>query len=70
MGSNPANLAKLESGRIKTGAPADLTIIDLELEKKVDHEEMVSKGKNTPFDGMVLKGWPVMTILKGNVYKA
>ena len=70
MTSNPAKLAKLESGRIQNGAPADLTIIDLDLEKKVNHEEMVSKGKNTPFDGMTLKGWPVMTIFRGKVYKA
>ncbi|MBN2096210.1 dihydroorotase [Candidatus Peregrinibacteria bacterium] len=67
---NPARLAKLESGRIRTGAPADLTIIDLDLEKKVSQEDMVSKGKNTPFDGMMLKGWPVMTVFEGEVYKA
>ena len=70
MTSNPAKLAKLKSGKIQSGAPADLTIIDLEMEKKVNHEEMVSKGKNTPFDGMTLKGWPVMTIYKGKVYKS
>ncbi len=70
MTSNPAKLAKLKSGKIQSGAPADLTIIDLDLEKKVNHEEMVSKGKNTPFDGMTLKGWPVMTIYKGKVYKS
>ncbi len=69
MTSNPAQLAKLESGRIRSGAPADLTIIDLELEKKVSWETMISKGKNTPFDGMTLKGWPVMTIFNGEVYK-
>lgn len=70
MTSNPANLAKLKSGRIQNGAPADLTIIDLELEKKVNHEDMVSKGKNTPFDGMTLKGWPIMTVFNGEIYKA
>ncbi|MBU1017565.1 dihydroorotase [Patescibacteria group bacterium] len=69
MTSNPAKLAKLKSGRIQSGAPADLTIIDLELEKKVNQEDIVSKGKNTPFDGMTLKGWPVMTVFNGEVYK-
>jgi len=70
MTSNPAKLAKLEIGRLQSGAPADLTIIDLDLEKKVSQESMVSKGKNTPFNGMTLKGWPVMTVFEGKVYKA
>jgi dihydroorotase len=67
MTLNPAKISGLSSGRIQEGAPADLTIIDLESEKAVNVKEFVSKGKNTPFDGMPLKGWPVMTILNGVV---
>ena len=69
MTINPATLAGLKSGRIQEGAKADITIIDLEQEKKVDSSTFVSKGKNTPFNGMVLKGWPVMTIFGGKVHK-
>ncbi|MBI5421971.1 dihydroorotase [Candidatus Peregrinibacteria bacterium] len=65
--SGPATVSGLESGRIQIGAPADLTIIDLNLSKTVRREELVSKGKNTPFHGMTLKGWPVATILNGEV---
>jgi len=68
MTFNPARISSLPSGRIQKGAPADLTIIDLDSEKKVNSKEFVSKGKNTPFDGMKLKGWPVMTIFKGIVF--
>jgi dihydroorotase len=49
------------------GAPADLTIVDLEAEKSIDPETFVSKGKNTPFAGWKCKGWPMMTILNGTV---
>ncbi len=65
---NPAKLANLESGRVKMGAPANFSIIDLNTEKCVDAQQFESKGKNTPFDGIPLKGWPVMTIYKGGVY--
>jgi len=65
MTLNPAKIAGLSSGHIQKGAPADITIIDLDSEKKVNRKEFVSKGKNTPFDGKKLKGWPVMTIYKG-----
>jgi dihydroorotase len=65
MTLNPAKIAGLESGRIQLDAPADLTIIDLNTEKAVNSKEFVSKGQNTPFDGMKLKGWPVMTVYNG-----
>ncbi|MFH0820249.1 MAG: dihydroorotase [Candidatus Peregrinibacteria bacterium] len=61
--SAPAKLAGLPSGRIAPDAPADLTIIDLNLEKKADRQKLVSKGKNSPFHGMTLRGWPVRTII-------
>ena len=64
---NPAEIVDLGSGRIQPGAPADLTIIDLDSEKQVDTDEFVSKGKNTPFNGMPLKGWPIMTVYKGRI---
>lgn len=65
----PARLANLRVGRLQAGYPADITIIDLQTEKTVDRNEFISKGKNTPFHGKLLKGWPVMTIVKGGIYK-
>ena len=69
MTLNPAQLAGFNSGRIQAGHPANITIIDLYTEKEVDPSTFVSKGKNTPFKGKKLKGWPVITIYKGKVYK-
>ncbi|WP_309122919.1 dihydroorotase [Paenibacillus sp.] len=65
--SRPAQLFGLPTGRLEVGAPADLTIIDLEEERKVDPTTFASKGKNTPFAGWHLKGWPKLTMLGGNI---
>ena len=47
---------KIDKGRICVGAVADLAVIDLYKEFTVNKEEMVSKGKNTPFNGKKLWG--------------
>lgn len=67
--AKPASIADMPCGRIEPGAPADLTIIDLNLEKTVDPRAFVSKGKNSPFNGMKLRGWPVITIVSGQIFR-
>ncbi|BFH12915.1 dihydroorotase [Paenibacillus melissococcoides] len=67
MTTDPANVFGLSAGRLKPGAPADITVIDLEAEHEVNPEEFLSKGRNTPFSGWKLKGWPVMTLVEGRV---
>lgn len=64
----PAEFANLRVGRLKAGYPADITLVDLETEKVVNRMSFVSKGKNTPFHGKKLKGWPVKTIVRGALY--
>ncbi len=49
------------------GETADITIVDLNMEKKIDRHAFFSKGKNSPFDGFICKGWPVMTIVAGKI---
>ena len=67
---NPAKRLNLEYGKLIEGRIADITIIDLNTSKEIDKNSFVSKGKNTPFDGWLCKGWPVMTIVEGKiVYK-
>lgn len=63
---NPANILGLEKGSLSIGADADLTIIDLNLEKKVGNE-FTSQSKNSPFIGWELQGFPVVTIVGGKV---
>ncbi len=48
----------------------DVVLVDLELEKEVRAEELASKCGWSPYCGRVLKGWPMYTILKGQVYLA
>jgi dihydropyrimidinase len=56
-----------KKGTIQPGSDADLTIIDLDLEKKVLPELLQSYADYTIYDGHRLKGWPVMTIVRGRV---
>jgi dihydroorotase len=69
MALNPARILGLEKGRLRTGADADITILDMRKEVRVDPESFLSKGKNTPFGGWVLEGRPVMTICRGKVHE-
>ena len=47
--------------------PADITIIDPNLEWIVDSRSFESKGRNCPFDGWKLKGKAVTTIVDGRI---
>ncbi|CAN5356569.1 dihydroorotase [soil metagenome] len=62
---NPARLLGLEAGTLSLGAPADLTLIDPELEWTVEASTFKSASRNTPFDGWKLKGRAVRTIVGG-----
>jgi dihydroorotase len=69
MAKNPAAILGIDKGTLKRGADADITILDLNKEFRVDPGKFISKGKNTPFEGWVLKGMPVMTICKGRIHE-
>ncbi len=67
MATNPARILGVGRGGLSVGAPADITVIDLDLEKEVAAESFETLSRNTPFDGVTLRGWPVLTIVDGNV---
>ncbi|MBL6991183.1 MAG: dihydroorotase [Bacteriovoracaceae bacterium] len=67
MSIDAARVFHLPWGDIEEGHSADLSVFELKRVQEVDPESFVSKGKNTPFAGMKLWGWPSLTILKGNV---
>jgi dihydroorotase-like cyclic amidohydrolase len=54
-------------GCISIGADADLTIIDMNLEKPIRAEELLSAQDHTPFEGFITKGWSTQTIIRGRV---
>ena len=63
----PANVFNLPYGKLAENAIADLTLIDLEQETKIDKESFHSKSKNTPFDNWDVTGIPVLTIAEGKI---
>ncbi|MED0674697.1 dihydroorotase [Aneurinibacillus thermoaerophilus] len=63
----PAEVFNLPWGALEEGKSADIAVIDLETEKEVNPETFASKGRNTPFTGWKLKGWPVLTMLEGRI---
>ncbi|GIO21899.1 dihydroorotase [Oceanobacillus sp. J11TS1] len=67
MTKKPAAVFGLPYGTLEEGAPADITIVDLEKTAKIDRYQFASKGKNTPFHGWEVTGFPVMTIVAGKV---
>jgi dihydropyrimidinase len=56
-----------KKGTIQPGSDADLTIVDLDLEKKVTPEILQSYSDYTIYEGWKLRGWPVMTIVRGKI---
>src|SRR3989304_2403344 len=67
MALNPAKIMGLDKGTLKVGSSADIAIVDLEKKWTVDPAKFKSKGRNTPFKGMELKGKVVKTIVNGEV---
>jgi len=56
-----------KKGTIQPDSDADLTIVDLGLEKKVTPELLQSYSDYTIYDGQKLRGWAVVTIVRGKV---
>ncbi|MBF2013820.1 MAG: dihydroorotase [Rivularia sp. T60_A2020_040] len=54
-------------GLISPGYDADLVLVDLNSRKQVRREELVTKCGWSPFEGWNLTGWPVTTIVGGEV---
>jgi dihydroorotase len=67
----PADLLGLPAGRLAKGAPADLVLCDLNAPLVIDADKLVSKSKNSPFDGRRLQGKVLQTLVGGRVvYRA
>ncbi len=67
MTLNPAGILGIPRGTLETGAEADITIIDPGMNWTVDSALFESKGRNTPFNGMMLKGQVYATVVRGRV---
>ena len=53
-------------GRIAKGYDADFTVVDLKRKETITNAQQQTKCGWTPYDGMKVQGWPVMTIIRGH----
>jgi len=67
--TRPAHIFGLgpRKGVIREGSDADLVVLDLDREVTISAEKLHYKVGWTPFEGMKVKGVPVMTISRGEV---
>jgi len=63
----PAQLLGLPGGRIAAGAPADLVLVDIDAPIQIDAAALLSKSKNSPFDGRRLQGEVLLTLVEGRI---
>jgi len=67
----PAQLLGLDAGSLCPGCPADLVVCDPNAPFVVDADKLISKSKNSPFDGRRLQGKVLMTMVGGRMaYRA
>ncbi|GGF67191.1 dihydroorotase [Paracoccus acridae] len=65
MSLNPAKRLGLPGGRLAPGAPADLVLFDPDAPFVLDRFTLLSKSKNTPFDGARMEGRVLGTWVAG-----
>lgn len=56
-----------QKGILQPGSDADLVIVDLNKEQKISHDLFPSACDYTPYEDWNLKGWPVLTMVRGKV---
>lgn len=65
--SQPAKIAGIDKGTLSIGKDADICIFDNDASTSVISKNMLSAGKNTPFDNWELQGAVTHTLLNGEV---
>jgi dihydroorotase len=63
--TGPNNVLRLNRGTLRTGAPADVTILDIDRSWTYDVNRSPSKSRNSPFHGTEFRGGAVATIVNG-----
>lgn len=66
--SNPARIFGLSGkGRLAVGYDADLTLVDLQARRTIDNSWIASKALWSPYHGKTVTGWPIATIIGGQL---
>ena len=64
----PHRIHKIHNkGQLEIGFDGDITLVDLNKEMTITNAQQKSKTGWTPFDGLKVRGWPVMTVIRGNI---
>ena len=66
MSVRPREILGVE-GRLREGEKANLTLVDLNKEFVIDNRDFLSKGKNTPFNGLKVSGFVDSVVVNGEV---
>jgi dihydroorotase (multifunctional complex type) len=66
---NPAKRFGLPKGEIAVGLDADLVVVDPDIKKTIAREAVQSKCGWSPYEGLTLRGWPVMAVVRGRLQK-
>ena len=69
MTINPANVLGIDRGTLLPGRPADVTVIDPDIEWTIDVAKFQTKSRNSPYQGWKVTGRAVATIVGGEVKK-
>ncbi len=68
MCSGPARVyGVVGKGRLAAGYDADFTVVDMKKQRTIEESWIVSPCGWTPFAGHRCTGWPVMTVIRGQV---
>lgn len=69
MSENPAKFFGLypKKGAISAGSDADLVVVDMKASHKITSDEQISGVGWTPFDGLRVRGFPVLTVSRGEI---
>ena len=67
MTIGPAEVLGIENYDLAVGKAADITVFDPEAEYVVDKNKFYSKSRNTPFDGMKVRGQINLTVVDGKI---
>ncbi|MBS0642563.1 MAG: dihydroorotase [Acetobacteraceae bacterium] len=68
MSAGPARVyGAINKGRLAAGYDADFTIVDLKKRRRIEESWIVSPCGWTPFAGMDVTGWPLATIIRGQI---
>ncbi len=69
MTITPSYIMGLNKGTLRSNSDADIAVIHTQKRVKIDSEQFLSKGKNSPFHNWTLKGTVEKTISMGKLYE-